>query len=208
MTNQQFNFDVQPLFVEPVFRASLAHIITDTHVKFIQSLKMVENRSNLISEDLYIFERPELAEIKTAVHSALDHYARTVMGIEQTLYVTQSWALTNPPNVGMHGHSHSNSLISGTLYYAELPEPIANMVFDRHNTYQQMELRPQPDKHNLYNTPANIVVPKTHDLVLFSSGLQHFVEPNLASKPRHAIAFNTFVKGKLGSYRDVSELTL
>jgi len=26
--------------------------------------------------------------------------------------------------------------------------------------------------------------------------------------PRHSIAFNTFLKGKLGDYRDVSELTL
>jgi uncharacterized protein (TIGR02466 family) len=208
MTNQKLNFDVQPLFVEPVFRASLSHAITDKQVKFIQALKMVENRGNFISEDLYIFEKPELAVIKAAVQTALDNYTKTVMGIKQKLYVTQSWSLTNPQNAGMHGHSHSNSLISGTLYYADLPEPVANMVFDRHRTYQQMELRPEPDQHNLYNTPANIVVPKTHDLVLFSSSLQHFVEPNLASKPRHAIAFNTFIKGKFGSYRDVSELTL
>jgi len=44
--------------------------------------------------------------------------------------------------------------------------------------------------------------------LLFSSRLTHMVEPNGSDKLRHAIAFNTFVKGKLGNYRDVSELML
>jgi hypothetical protein len=34
------------------------------------------------------------------------------------------------------------------------------------------------------------------------------VEQNTTSLPRHSIAFNTFIRGKLGKYRDVSELTL
>jgi hypothetical protein len=34
------------------------------------------------------------------------------------------------------------------------------------------------------------------------------VEPNTSKNLRHSIAFNTFVKGKLGNYRDVSELVL
>jgi hypothetical protein len=45
-------------------------------------------------------------------------------------------------------------------------------------------------------------------VLLFPSGLQHFVEPNQSVIPRHSIAFNTFLKGQLGDYRDVSELTL
>ena len=54
----------------------------------------------------------------------------------------------------------------------------------------------------------NVVTPQRNDLILFSSGLQHFVEPNKTAEPRYSIAFNTFIKGKLGDYRDVSELTL
>jgi hypothetical protein len=34
------------------------------------------------------------------------------------------------------------------------------------------------------------------------------VEQNTSSQPRHSIAFNTFVKGKLGNYRAVTELML
>ena len=32
------------------------------------------------------------------------------------------------------------------------------------------------------------------------------VEPNTSSQLRHSIAFNTFVKGKLGNFRAVTEL--
>ena len=201
-------YDVQPLFAEPYFRTNIGHAISEEQVRFIKNLKMTQNKVNLISENLYIFEEPELKSIKDAVQEALDVYAREVMGIKQQLYVTQSWSLINHPNVGMHGHSHSNSVISGSLYYCDMPEPISGMIFDRHRTYQQLDLRPERERQNLYNTPVNIVVPKKHDLVLFSSGLQHVVQQNTSSQPRYSIAFNTFIRGTLGSHVDVSELRL
>ena len=202
------SYEVRPLFVEPFFRANIADAITPQQIQFIQKLKMVNNMENLISENLYIFEEPELKSVKDAVQEVLDIYAQEVMGISQRLYVTQSWSLTNNRNVGMHGHSHSNSVLSGSLYYCELPEPAANMIFTRHVSYQQIDLAPDRNKRNVYNTPVHAVSPKQNDVVLFSSRLTHMVEPNLSNQPRHAIAFNTFVKGKLGVYRDVSELML
>lgn len=200
--------EVHPMFAEPYFRANIAGSITPEQIAFIQSLKMVNNMENLISENLYIFEEPELKSIKDAVQETLDIYARDVLCIPQRLYVTQSWSLANPPNVGMHGHSHSNSILSGSLYYCALPQPPAGMIFTRHVTYQQIDLAPDPQKRNVYNSPITRVVPKQNDVILFSSRLTHMVETNTASQPRHAIAFNTFIKGTLGKYRDVSELTL
>lgn len=203
-------FEVRPLFAEPYFRTSIADAITEEQIEFIKSLKMVPNQVNQISENLYIFEDPVLRSIKDAVQAALDTYAREVMGLppEQQLYVTQSWSLVNPPGIGMHGHSHSNSLVSGSVYYCDLPDPPSRMIFERHNSYQQLELSPTADKNNLYNTMLNSVEPKKNEIILFSSSLSHFVEPNRSDEPRYSIAFNTFIRGKLGSYRDVSELAL
>src|SRR5258706_1695294 len=200
--------EVHPLFVEPYFRANIAGAISPQQIAFIQSLKMVNNMENLISENLYIFEEPELKSIKDAVQEVLDIYARDVMCIPQKLYVTQSWSLICNPNVGMHGHSHSNSVLSGSLYYCDLPSPPASMVFTRHVSYQQIDLPPEPGKRNIYNSPLNRVTPKQDDVFLFSSQLTHMVEPNASDQPRHSIAFNTFVKGKLGNYRAVTELAL
>ncbi|MFT6045148.1 MAG: hypothetical protein ACI9WC_000847 [Arenicella sp.] len=201
-------FDVKPLFAEPIFRCDVSSAISAEQISFIQNLVMVNNQANLISENLYLFEEPEMASIKAAVQEALDTYASEVLCIPQQLYVTQSWSLINNPTIGMHGHSHSNSVVSGSLYYCDLPEPNANMVFNRHRGYQQLELSPDRQKRNIYNTTANSVEPKQGEIILFSSGLQHLVEKNKSAQPRYSIAFNSFIKGKLGSYRDVSELTI
>lgn len=202
------SYEVQPLFAEPIFRADISEFITPEQAAFIKGLKMVPNDTNLISEDTYIFEKPELASIKRAVQDVLDVYAKEVMAIPQRLYVTQSWSLLNKPNVGMHAHSHSNSIISGSLYFCELPDPPSRMIFTRHKTYRQLDLQPTAGPRTIFNAPTNTVTPKPGEVLLFSSDLTHFVEANGAAEPRYAIAFNTFIRGKLGGYRNISELTL
>ncbi|MEZ5692814.1 MAG: putative 2OG-Fe(II) oxygenase [Altererythrobacter sp.] len=201
-------FDVKPLFAEPYFKTNIADAITPKQEKFIKNLKMLDNQVNKISVELYLFELPEMKSIKLAVQEALDTFAREVMGIDQQLAVTQSWSLMNPLGVGMHGHTHSNSLVSGSLYYTDLPDPPGNMIFERHNHYRQLEIAVNGEKQNIYNAPRNAVVPTKGDLVLFSSALQHYVEVNNSQMDRRSIAFNTFVRGKIGSFRDVSELEL
>lgn len=199
---------VDTLFAEPILKTDISHAISKDQIKYIQSLSMVVNHVNLISEDKYIFNDPKLASIAKAVQEALDVYADEVMGIKHKLYVTQSWSLINKPGTGMHGHSHSNSVVSGSLYYCEMPEPPARVIFDRHRVYQQLQLTPENDKRNIFNTPINASIPKAGELHLFSSSLQHLVEANQSDKPRYSIAFNAFIRGKLGGYVDVSELEL
>lgn len=199
--------DIQPLFATPYMRADVRHAISEKQVKYIKDLKMIQNRTNFITEDLYIFQHEALKSVAEAIQESLDIYAQKVMGITQKIEVTQSWGLMNPPGVGMHAHSHSNSIVSGSLYYDELPEPPSRLFFDRYTAYRRIELNPESDRHNLYNTPTNIVTPKTGEVLLFPSDINHMVESNGSSKPRHVIAFNAFVKGKIGHYRDVSELT-
>ena len=206
--NAKINAEIKPLFAEPVMIADLSGVLSQSDIQYIQSIKLVQNRTNYISEDLYIFDHPQLKHLKKAVQGALDQYASEVLGITQKLYPTQSWTLMNPPGAGMHGHSHSNSIISGSFYYAPLIEPVASMIFSRSNSYQQIELPPTDDRRSIFNTPMHQVKPQTGQLILFSSALQHLVEPNMGTQPRHSIAFNTFIKGKIGDYRDVSELKL
>lgn len=200
--------EVHTLFAEPYFRANIAGSISPQQIAFIKNLKMVDNPENMISENLYIFEEPELKSVKDAIQELLDIYTRDVLCIPQQIYVTQSWSLICKSNMGMHSHSHSNSILSGSLYYCELPTPPAGMIFTRYDSYQQIDLPPDAQKRNIYNSPINRVVPKQNDVLLFSSRLTHMVEQNQSSQPRHSIAFNTFVKGTLGNMRAVTELKL
>ena len=204
----QAKLDVQALFATPIARVDLSSAITPEQVQYVQNLKMVQNQQNLISEDLYIFRHPQLQPISQAIADMLSQYARDVMGITQDLVVTQSWSLINPPGVGMHAHSHSNSLISGSFYYAPLPNPPSRVFFDRNTNYQRIELITDANRRNLYNTNLNAITPKQGELLLFPSEINHMVEANTANVPRHAIAFNTFVKGTIGDYRDVSQLVV
>ncbi|MWV28362.1 putative 2OG-Fe(II) oxygenase [Aurantiacibacter rhizosphaerae] len=205
---QKRDFTVKPLFAEPYFVTNIADAISEKQVAFIKGLKMQENQTNHISDDLYIFRHKELRSVAEAVDASLQTFATEVLGIAQRLEVTQSWALMNPPGVGMHGHTHSNSLVSGSLYYAPLPDPPGNMVFERYNSYRQLELSVDGARTNIYNATRNAVVPKQGDLVLFSSAVHHYVETNAGKENRHSIAFNTFVRGTIGNFRDVSELEL
>ncbi|MBU1757405.1 MAG: hypothetical protein KJ703_10575 [Alphaproteobacteria bacterium] len=202
------DFAVKPLFAEPHFITNIAHAISATQIDFIKSVKMQQNQMNHISEDLYLFERPELASLREAVDTALATFAQEVLGICHELAVTQSWALMNPPGVGMHAHTHSNSLVSGSLYYAPLPDPPGNMVFERTNGYRQIEMAVNQEKTSIYNAQRNAIIPKQGDLVLFSSSILHFVEVNRSDENRHSIAFNAFPRGTIGNYQDVSELKL
>lgn len=201
-------FSVKPLFAEPYFITNIGDAISPWQVDFIKSVKMTQNQTNHISEDLYLFNRPELKSIKAAVDEALATYATEVLGVRQRLEVTQSWSLMNPPGTGMHAHTHSNSVVSGSLYYAPMPDPPGNMVFERTNGYRQIELVMDQGRTNIYNTPRNAVVPKQGDLVLFSSEILHFVETNQSPDNRYSIAFNAFPRGTIGNFRDVSELKL
>lgn len=201
-------YDVQPLFAEPIFRLDISDAISAEQVEYVKNLKMIRNLVNLISENLYIFNEPIMTSIKEAVQGAINVFADEVMGIPQELYITQSWSLVNNPGIGMHGHSHSNSIVSGSLYFTDLPEPNSKMIFDRHRVYQQLQMTPMADKRNHYNTLANFIEPRVGEVVLFSSSLQHYVEANNSALDRYSIAFNTFVKGTLGDYRDVSELVI
>ncbi|MFV0645527.1 MAG: TIGR02466 family protein [Sphingomonadaceae bacterium] len=202
------SYEVKPLFAEPYFHTNIADAITQAQVKFIQSQPMQTNQVNQISDELYLFNRPEMKSIRRAVQQALDSFAQEVMGIAQELEVTQSWCLMNPPGVGMHGHTHSNSLVSGSLYYTDMPDPPGNVVFERFNHYRAIELMVDPERNNIYNTQRNAIIPEKGDLFLFGSGLQHYVEENTSAQPRYSIAFNSFVRGTIGSFRDVSELKL
>jgi ectoine hydroxylase-related dioxygenase (phytanoyl-CoA dioxygenase family) len=203
-----FTHEVRPLFAEPLFRATISGAFSAEQIAWLQGLEMVHHSGNYISNNLYVLEQPEMRSAKAAIQEVLDLYARDVMCIPQRLHVTQSWALMQNPNASMQGHSYPNSVLSGLVYYDVLQAPGPNVLFSRHDTYQQIELVPDSDKRNVFNVPTTRVALKQNDVMLFSSRLTHLVEANRTGQVRCSLAFNTFVKGKLGSYREMSELTL
>ena len=66
--------EVHPLFAEPYFRANIAGTITPAQIAFIQSLKMVNNMENLISD-------PYESSIKITGHIIRDFGPKKIIGM-------------------------------------------------------------------------------------------------------------------------------
>ena len=75
------------------------------------------------------------------------------------------------------------------------------MVVNRYTGNQsRLKLNLDEQKISYYNMMNMPVQMEKHDLFLFPSDVSHQIEKNQSTEPRYSIAFNSFVKGKLGDY--------
>jgi len=63
-------------------------------------------------------------------------------------------------------------------------------------------------KFNLYNAPEWIFNTGDSMVILFPSYLVHSVKFKTEDNERISLAFNVFVKGKIGDYHSITELVL
>lgn len=194
--------DVFPLFPRPLYKTKVDIGLREKEINFILNQEMKNNHSNFMSVNQSLLDDPILEGLHTAITVHLQQFLTEVMGARDCkAYITQSWSLINMPGQGMHEHSHSNSIISGSYYFNDLPEPGSDMVFNRYVGNQiPIKLNLDENKQNQYNTMDIAVRMEKHDLLMFPSDISHYVDNNMSDKPRHSIAFNAFVKGQLGEY--------
>ena len=60
------------------------------------------------------------------------------------------------------------------------------------------------DTFNIYNCENWGYTPKTNDICLFPSLVNHSAKPNESDSDRWCLAFNVFVRGNMGSYHKLS----
>lgn len=105
--------------------------------------------------------------------------------LPQTLVLKNIWANVNRKNNFNYPHFHPQSIFSG-VYYPMATETTGDLVFKR------------PDIQEHYIDSADTeytqkhfnISPKTGNLVIFPSYLNHFVEQNSSDSPRISIAMN------------------
>ena len=103
-----------------------------------------------------------------------------------------------------HAHAHPNSVISGVFYFkADLNE---DKIFFQNTTYNQIYL--EPKGFNTFNSSSWWFPIKNGELILFPSSTRHYVETKSTNNLRVSLAFNVFVKGKLGTKETLTELIL
>ena len=71
---------------------------------------------NRQSEDTFVLDKPELANIRAFIEAKLHKFAKEIMASTDKLVITQSWLNKNKKGESHHEHVHPNSMVSGVWY--------------------------------------------------------------------------------------------
>ena len=197
---------INQLFPTPVVFSKLPRKYTDAEVAFVQkcSLNVTKNTGNTTSVDRYVLNDPAMADLKSFVQFYLNHYMESIEAPFNPVeaYITQSWLNYTQPGEFHHKHEHPNSYLSGVLYVNA--DPDRDKIYFYKNGYKRLSL--PTEKYNSFNADSWWFNVGTCDMVIFPSYLTHMVEQTVSADTRISIAFNTFLKGYIGSEETLTAL--
>jgi uncharacterized protein (TIGR02466 family) len=170
------------------------------------SSKIKYSVGNSVSLNQYILDTPEFKNLKAELTKKVQEYLVQIYNPKYPIeiYITQSWFNWTSKDQYHAMHEHPNSFLSGVLYI-DADKSKDTIMFYKPN-YQQIAI--EPTQYNEHNSGSRWFNVSTGDIILFPSHLSHAVEPIKEERTRISLAFNTFIKGKLGVYDLSSELIL
>ena len=160
-----------------------------------------------VSETISLLENKMLAPLKKFIIEKAEEYARTVLEINDKIYLTQSWSTLNPTNVFHLSHDHPNTFIS-VVYYVQCKDGCLYFDLTTTTLKECFNFRYTINRFNIYNSEKWNLPVETGDIVLFPGHIRHGSLPNRSSEPRIVIGANFFIKGTLGSEEDLSLITI
>ena len=155
---------------------------------------------NRQSEDTFVLDRPELANIRAFIEAKLHEFVTKIYASTDKLVITQSWLNKSKKGESHHEHVHPNSMISG-VWYPQIHEQMPPIQF---RSRQQRDVALQTNQYNTFNSATFMLPMKKGELILFPSSLTHSVPTNVGEEERISLSFNTWPKGSMG---DISSLT-
>jgi uncharacterized protein (TIGR02466 family) len=195
---------------------SSSKIIDKTQFENLKSYSdLRKNAGNKATKDAYILNNPKYVGLKTELEKILEKHMIEVYDPEDfdniKIFITQSWVNHTTTGEYHHPHHHTNSVLSGVLYLQVDPK-IDGIMFSR----SAVDFRPdtlfkfETTRYNSFNSETwNITGLETGDVIVFPSTLTHSVNTREdSSTTRISLAFNSFVKGRLGSYHKYTEVYL
>jgi len=198
--------NINNLFPTPVAFFKLNRNLTETELEFIKGQDYFANECNATSKDRKILKNKELTEIRNFIEDSMLEYFNAIhapkFGVN--LYLTQSWANYTEQGQHHHRHSHPNSLISG-VFYPQADREVDKIYFYK-DGYERIKI--PTNEFNLYNSESWWFEVGSGDLILFPSSLTHMVQIKEGEQTRISIAFNTFLKGQIGSDESLTGLNL
>ena len=159
---------------------------------------------NRQSEDTFVLDKPELANIRAFIEAKLHKFVTEIMASTDKLVITQSWLNKNKKGESHHEHVHPNSMVSG-VWYPQIHESLPPIQF---RSRGQRDVSLQTEKYNTFNSATFMLPMKRGELILFPSNLQHSVPTNQSDEERISLSFNTWPKGNMGDIKSLTYLPL
>jgi uncharacterized protein (TIGR02466 family) len=198
---------VEGLFPTPVYINNIDRNFTEQELQFVNEQKnnCVKNEGNIHTEDSYILDKKQFKNIKIFLENCCKDYLEKIICPENNieLCITQSWLNYTKENQYHHKHLHSNSIISGVLYFNCNND---NIKF--YNSNINHTIKPLIKKYNFWNSETWTFPTKTGELFMFPSSLNHGVDVKKGDNIRISLSFNTFYRGVLGSDTALTKLIL
>ena len=201
---------IEALFPVALGSTELDRELTKEELDFFkrtqESKDRVTNHGNTHTNDHYILDNPELSELKKNLTEKVNLYFRDVYKIDEDIkiYITISWVNYTETGEYHHSHNHPNSVISG-VYYIETDE--SDTITFSTPWLNKLTMYMNPTEYNQWNSEEWWYPTRKNTLLLFPSKLTHHVDQVKSDKTRISLAFNTFIKGKIGG-SNLSELFL
>lgn len=201
--------NIHSIFPTPIFKDKIPRSLSEEEKLFFNNIEKRISFGNLTSVNQYLLDSAELKSLKLLIEEKLNEYFYKVYDPEENIeiYITQSWLSYTRPNEHHHKHRHPNSFLSGVFYIDANPQKDKIFFYDKN--YKEIVIRPK--NYNLWNSDSWYYPVETGDIIIFPSTLEHMVETveeDDDRKVRISLAFNTFIKGKLGTYGTSTELVI
>lgn len=198
----------EAIFPTPVLISNIGRELSAEEKAFFVRTQShtIENVFNSRSVSTRVLDADELRSLRCFIEEHIEQFARKTFSLRETLqfYITQSWVNYTEPGQGHHRHCHTNSLISGVFYVSAVKE-VDGICFYRD---APAHMCGGDEVRSWYTANSWRFSVGAGDLVLFPSRLTHGVDENTSKHIRVSLAFNTFVRGELGSEDLLNRLTL
>jgi len=204
-------YNVIPLFSTPLLHTHLGKIDPESldwifNLEYIyQGAGLYGNEEHLPLEErgFNVLNQPQLLNLQRRIKTAVDYFAYNVLDVvnDVDFELTTSWINKINENDYVKLHNHANSVISG-VYYPYVYPGASSLKFIKNkqhlNSFSE-HVRPETKGNwNQFTTQSWIITPKTGDIVIFPSHLEHEVPVSEDKNDRYSLAFNYFPRGKLG----------
>ena len=202
---------IHSIFPVPIYTTKINRGFTKQELQFVKEQKKhcTNNQGNINTKDNYILNRKEFKNIKKFLDKCCEDYLNKIICPKNNikLYITQSWLNYTETNQYHHKHEHPNSFVSG-VFYIDSDKETDSIKFFNPMSYKQISPEINEKKYNPYNSGSWFFPVETGKIIMFPSSTTHQVDNKKGSNTRISLAFNTFLKGKIGPNQDLAELIL